>query len=91
LLQADPRRPGDLDSQIADLLSPLTADTAIWQRLVAKFEADIFCGLFMEESNEGLELRPETLAMIGSRGLSLGFDMYRQAGEEAGELEGGVS
>ena len=69
--------------------SPLTPDTGVWRSLVARFKADIFCGLFMDEGNEGLELRPETLEMIGSRGLSLGFDIYGgPLEEEADEPKG---
>ena len=88
LLQAGSRQPGDLDGQIAELLSPLTADMDVWRSLVARFKADIFCGLFIKEMNEGLELRPETLEMIGSRGLTLGFDIYCSAPEETDEAKG---
>lgn len=93
LLEAIPRQPEDLDSQIVELLSALTSDAAVWRRLAARFKADIFCGLFMKESNEGLGLRPETLEMVGSRGLSLGFDIYgpspggtAESGDETGGL-----
>jgi len=79
LLEVARSEPGDLDRQLVELLSPLTSDTAVWRSVAARFKADIFCGLLMEESNEGFELRPETLAMIGSRGLSLGFDIYSAA------------
>jgi len=85
LLEAVPRQPEDLDSQIVELLSPLTGDIAVWRSLVTRFKADIFCGFFMEESNEGLELRPETLEMMGARGLSLGLDIYGARPEEADE------
>jgi len=88
LLEAVPRQPEDLDSQIAELLSPLTADIAVWRRLVAQFKVDIFCGLFMEESDEGLDLRPETLEMIGSRGLSLGLCIYGPPSEKTAEPKG---
>lgn len=88
LLQVVCRQPGDLDSQLVELLSQLTSDAAVWRSLAARFKADIFCGLFMEESNEGLELRPETLKMIGSRGLSVGFDIYGPPPEAANEPKG---
>jgi len=88
LLEAVYRQPGDLDSQIAELLSPLTGDIAVWRRLVAQFEVDIFCGLFMKESDEGLDLRPETLEMLGSRGLSLGLCIYGPLSEETVEPKG---
>lgn len=88
LLEAVRRQPGDLDSQLVELLSPLTHDTDVWRGLVTRFKADIFCGLFIKEMNEGLELRPETLEMIGSRGLRLGFDIYCSPREEFDEPEG---
>jgi hypothetical protein len=88
LLQAAPRQPGDLDSQLVALLSSLTPDPEVWRSLVARFKADIFCGLFIKEMNEGLSLRPETLEMIGSRGLPLGFDIYCSPAAETGEPKG---
>lgn len=91
LLDVVHRQPGDLDGQVVELLSPLTSDTAVWRSLVARFEADIFCGLFMKEHNEGFELRPETLAMIGARGLRLGIDIYGPSPREADEPKGDMN
>jgi len=87
-LQAAPRRPGDLDSQIVELLSRLTLDIGVWRRLVAQYRADISCGLFMKEVNEGLEFRPETLEMIGARGLKLALDIYCFPPDETDEPKG---
>ncbi|TSD90716.1 DUF4279 domain-containing protein [Mycobacterium sp. KBS0706] len=75
-LWTEKRSPGDLDGQIAELLSPLSQDLAVWRDLSARFQADIFCGLFLDKSNEGIELQPETLVLVGSRGLILDFDIY---------------
>jgi hypothetical protein len=36
----------------------------------------MFCGLFLGDTNEGLSLRPETLARLGERGLVLDLDIY---------------
>lgn len=72
-----PRRaPGDLDAQIAELLAPLTPDLSIWRDLSARYQADIFCGLFMKEGNEGWNLSPKTLIAVGNRGLLIDFDTY---------------
>ncbi|MGK9232918.1 DUF4279 domain-containing protein [Inquilinus limosus] len=75
-LRVERRSPGDLDGQIIELLSPLCQDLAVWRDLSARFEADIFCGLFLDKTNEGMDLRSETLVMVGSRGLTLAFDIY---------------
>ena len=70
------RSPGDLDEQVAELLTPLTTDLAVWNDLTRRFKADVFCGLFLNEFNEGLSLSSEMLEAFGLRGLSLDLDIY---------------
>lgn len=74
--RTEDRAPGDLDGQIADLFECATSDPAVWTRLSSRFGADLSCGLFMVETNEGLSLSASTLAAISFRGLELGFDIY---------------
>ncbi len=54
----------------------LTSDSAIWNELNAKFELDIFCGVFMKTGNDGLSLRPATLELLGMRGIGIEIDIY---------------
>lgn len=75
-VRAEPSSPGDLDAQIAALLAGTTDDLTVWQKVVSAFRADVFCGLFLEGSNEGLEISPATMKMLGDRGLKLGLDIY---------------
>jgi hypothetical protein len=70
------RTPGDLDAQVEELLSDLTQDLKVWKALTERFQADVFCGLFMQEWNEGITVSAETLSALGSRGLTLNFDIY---------------
>ncbi len=74
------RSPGDLDGQIVELLRQMTDDLAIWQHLTARFSSRVFCGLFLEEGNEGAIIRPRTLLALGSRGLRLDLDIYGPSG-----------
>lgn len=76
LLDVGRRRSGDLDLQIAELLSRVTSDLEVWRDLNARYPGDLFCGLFLEESNEGISLKPQTSLAIGQRGLVIGFDIY---------------
>jgi ribosomal protein L19 len=76
LLEATIAEPENIDGQIEEILSKLTQDFSIWQTLSKKFTIDIFCGLFMEESNEGLSLSLKTLSALGDRGIEIGFDIY---------------
>ena len=70
------RSPGDLDGQVAELLALVTADLVVWRGLTMKFRADVFCGLFLDEHNQGLTLSPSTLLALGERGLKLDLDIY---------------
>jgi hypothetical protein len=74
-LNSDPLS-GDLDPQIRDLLATLTPDIAIWNDLATQHNAELFCGLFLNEDNQGLMLTPETMNAIGQRGLKLSLDIY---------------
>jgi hypothetical protein len=80
-LTASPRTPGNLDARVADPLGGLTPDLAAWQDLCGRFRADLFCGLLMERSNEGLRLSARTLQALGERGLELDLDIYGPIGD----------
>jgi hypothetical protein len=68
--------PGDLNGQIGAILAKLTDNLSIWCELGRRYRCDVFCGLFMRNSNEGADLEPGILKMLGDRGLRLGLDIY---------------
>ena len=74
-LQASLSEPGDLDGQIKEILSGTSDDFDAWRALGARFRIDMFCGLFMEEWNEGAVLTPETLKLLSDRGITLSLDI----------------
>ncbi|TIX78503.1 MAG: DUF4279 domain-containing protein, partial [Mesorhizobium sp.] len=65
-----------LDSQVANILAALTSDLAAWADLVRRFEVDMFCGVWLDEGNQGLALTSQTLLMLGQRGIELNLDIY---------------
>jgi hypothetical protein len=75
-LQTADHEPENLDMQVAELLGGLTQNLDIWVALSQRFKLDLFCGLFMECTNEGLSLSPETLRQLGVRGIEIGLDIY---------------
>lgn len=77
-LVAERRAPADLDGQIRHLFSAINDDFAAWRSLAGRFRGRVFCGVFLASGNDGLTLRPETLRMIGERGLVLDLDIYEQ-------------
>ena len=78
-LSATPRQPGDLESQVFEILCKLTEDLAVWESL-ACYEPDLFCGIFMATGNDGFPLSARALLALAQRGISLDLDIYH-AGE----------
>ena len=58
------------------LLSQVSDDLGICQRLTALYDVEVFCGLFMHRENEGLAISADTLIALGSRGIELDLDIY---------------
>ncbi len=83
LLEAEKREPEDLNSQVTEILSRLTPDLEIWRELSRDYQLDLFCGLFMEESNERLCLSTLTLASLAERGIEIVIEVY--APSESGD------
>ena len=75
-LEASDCEPENLDGQVSELLNKTNCDLSVWQRLSSRYRIDLFCGLFMTESNEGLSLSPQSLTALGERGIEIGFDIY---------------
>jgi len=76
LYKVERREPGDLDGQIHELFGALTTDLSVWRALAAKYKPDLFVGLFLKESNEGIEISAECLDILASRGVFLSLDVY---------------
>jgi Domain of unknown function (DUF4279) len=79
-LEASPASPGDLDAQVAEILGSLSQDLSVWRELRRLYRMDLFCGLFMEGSNQGLEISADTMRALAERGIDLGLDMYSTDG-----------
>jgi hypothetical protein len=75
-LSTENSTPEDLEEQIWWLLNSLTQDLAVWRELAARYEIDLFCGLFMSTSNDGLSLSAAALKALGDRGIELSLDIY---------------
>lgn len=78
---ADNCRPENLDAQIRDLLAALTQDTAVWREISGRFQISICSSLFLEETMGGFDLSPETIQMLGERGIGLDVDIWGTSDE----------
>jgi|JI9StandDraft_2_1071091.scaffolds.fasta_scaffold178102_2 hypothetical protein len=79
------RDPGDLNAQIVEILESTTSDVDVWRSIAARHHVDIFCGLFLSADNEGVALAPETMKLVGERGIKVWLDVY--APERRPQLE----
>jgi hypothetical protein len=76
ILDATERTPGDFDAQMEELFGKVNSDLAVWTSLSNQYRMDLFCGLFMEETNEGIELSVKTMKMLSERGIKFGVCIY---------------
>ncbi len=76
------RKPGDINGQIAEILNPLSQDIGIWRDIADRYRTDLFCGLFMGSSNDGLSISADSLLALGSRGVEIDFDIYDGGSDE---------
>jgi hypothetical protein len=83
-LKAPGQEPGDLNAQVTWLLTATTGDLDTWQSIAARYKIDLFCGLFMDQWNDGESISAESLLALGSRHIQLDLDIY---GATIGEPE----
>lgn len=76
ILDAVSAEPEDVSGQVRWLLSQVESDDVVWKSLVQRFDVDIYCGLFMQGSNDGLSLAPDVMALLGERGIHLALEIY---------------
>ncbi len=85
VLQSSVEKGESLEDHLVALLD-LLAPEAVRSLTLLGYDADFFCGLFLEHLNEGLVLTPETLGRIAALGAKLSLDIYEgsQNGESGG-------
>lgn len=76
MLDATDREPENLDAQVDEILKQLTQDLTVWASLSNDYKIDLFCGFFMKQTDEGVEISTKTLKALGERGIKLGFCIY---------------
>jgi hypothetical protein len=85
-LDAPATEPEDLDRQVATVLGALTSDLNTWRAIASRYTVRLFCGWFMRVGNEGVDVAPETLLALGSRGIELSLDIYGPDTEPASDV-----
>jgi Domain of unknown function (DUF4279) len=65
-----------LELQLCSIFERSTSSPEVWQELTTRFGAELFCGLWLKQSNRIMELSPQILQKISERGLRICFDIY---------------
>ncbi len=68
---------------IGTRLDRLPADPEVWAELTRCYRVDLFCGLFIESWNRGINLPAALLRRLADRGLDLDLDIYFSGDPEA--------
>jgi hypothetical protein len=77
ILESRLPRSSKLDEHLRDVLDRLEAHAGEIRGFVAQgHRADIFCGCFLDATNEGTLLDPGTIRLLGLLGVPLGLDIY---------------
>jgi hypothetical protein len=79
------RESDDVEDGIKMLLERLPSDPELWASLTRLYQADVFCGLFLETSNRGFGLSAEVSRLLADRYLDIGFDVYFDPPEQLPE------
>ena len=80
-LEATATEPEDLAAQIEEVTGKLTHDLCIWHALSTRYKIDLFCGWFMNGTNEGVDLPARTLTALAERHIALAIDIYAPDGD----------
>jgi hypothetical protein len=75
-LDAAGQQPGDLDAHVAELFGRVNSALPAWKTLSGVCKADLFCVYFLSEADEVVQASPETLKVLGDRGIRLGLRIY---------------
>ncbi|MCC2972577.1 DUF4279 domain-containing protein [Massilia sp. IC2-476] len=76
ILEAEATESADFNRQVSRVLACVDVGLVVWAALATRFEIDLFCGWFMQESNEGVDISPKTMRMLGERHIGLTVDIY---------------
>jgi hypothetical protein len=71
-----------IEDQLIALFARVTGDLSIWRALTARFDVDVFCGVFPAAEQHSFELSPRLHRLLADRSLSIGFDIYALPADE---------
>jgi len=71
-----------IDEAIESLLGSLPEDEQVWGTLMRLYLIDLLCDVLVKGLNQGFDLSPRVLGLLGRRGITLGVDIFCEPDEE---------
>lgn len=65
-----------IEEAIESFLGSLPPERQAWAALGERYRVDLLCGVFVRGVNQGFELSPRVLELLGQRGITLGVDIF---------------
>jgi hypothetical protein len=69
------------EEAIESFLGSLPEDEQAWAALGRRYRVDLLCDVFVKGVNQGFELSPRVLELLGRRGITLGVDIFCEPDE----------
>jgi Domain of unknown function (DUF4279) len=70
-----------IEKEIESFLGSLPPEGQAWAAIEERYHVDLLCDVFVRGVNQGFELSPRVLAMLGQRGITLGVDIFCEPDE----------
>src|SRR5262249_17553253 len=70
-----------IEEEIESFLGSLPLEGQAWAAIGERYRVDLLCDVFVRGVNQGFELSPRVLEMLGQRGITLGVDTFCEPDE----------
>jgi hypothetical protein len=77
------RSTSDIEEQLTELFSKLNGDPEVWRSLTSRYNAFLFCGVFLSWFGHGFSMSPSLHRLLADRNLLITFDIYDEYDHDA--------
>ena len=71
-----------IEEAVESFLGSLSQEQQAWAALGERYRVDLLCDVFVKGVNQGFELSPRVLELLGRRRITLGVDIFCEPDEE---------
>lgn len=73
----------DIEEQLTELFAKLNSDPKVWSSLTSRYDAYLFCGVFLSWFGHGFSMSPRLHRLLADRNLVITFDIYDEYDHDA--------